>query len=87
MYLGCSPNPDKDVTPFAGVWIEMVCPLSTIARSLVTPFAGVWIEISIRSCLSFASRVTPFAGVWIEMSTTSTMQPQHSRHPLRGGVD
>ena len=34
------------VTPFAGVWIEI--PLSSFIAdtSFVTPFAGVWIEIT-----------------------------------------
>ena len=33
------------VTPFVGVWIEMLsCPQSAILDA-VTPFVGVWIEI------------------------------------------
>ena len=33
------------VTPFAGVWIEILAPRRVKLRSSVTPFAGVWIEI------------------------------------------
>ena len=33
------------VTPFAGVWIEIVRSLRNPSPSKVTPFAGVWIEI------------------------------------------
>ena len=33
------------VTPFAGVWIENILPLSPRHADRVTPFAGVWIEI------------------------------------------
>ena len=34
-----------NVTPFAGVWIEIFNRLLFIVKFLVTPFAGVWIEI------------------------------------------
>ena len=33
------------VTPFAGVWIEMVFVYCEECGVAVTPFAGVWIEI------------------------------------------
>ena len=33
------------VTPFAGVWIEILEETYCIVPCLVTPFAGVWIEI------------------------------------------
>ena len=33
------------VTPFAGVWIEMLIIHSFSGKCVVTPFAGVWIEI------------------------------------------
>ena len=35
------------VTPFAGVWIEIVKYGVDVLTGAVTPFAGVWIEISI----------------------------------------
>ena len=33
------------VTPFVGVWIEILVPDSNGVNLLVTPFVGVWIEI------------------------------------------
>ena len=33
------------VTPFAGVWIEILFIEPLILPPVVTPFAGVWIEI------------------------------------------
>ena len=33
------------VTPFAGVWIEIIRVPSPFTSICVTPFAGVWIEI------------------------------------------
>ena len=35
------------VTPFAGVWIEIVDLLLQHLNERVTPFAGVWIEITL----------------------------------------
>ena len=36
------------VTPFAGVWIEIVKAILSAQDRGVTPFAGVWIEIPSR---------------------------------------
>ena len=33
------------VTPFAGVWIEMLFDIGKNPVGIVTPFAGVWIEM------------------------------------------
>ena len=33
------------VTPFVGVWIEILLLLVSAKRVTVTPFVGVWIEI------------------------------------------
>ena len=33
------------VTPFVGVWIEIIKGIADKIRKLVTPFVGVWIEI------------------------------------------
>ena len=35
-----------NVTPFAGVWIEIIQSNNRAAPASVTPFAGVWIEIA-----------------------------------------
>ncbi len=35
----------KNVTPYAGVWIEMITAFISPSEGTVTPYAGVWIEI------------------------------------------
>ena len=35
------------VTPYAGVWIEMIATFTPRAMNNVTPYAGVWIEIEV----------------------------------------
>ncbi len=62
------------VTPFAGVWIEMLIIHSFSGKCVVTPFAGVWIEMLIIHSFSGKCVVTPFAGVWIEISKFGTME-------------
>ena len=37
------------VTPYAGVWIEIIWGNEDIRNRFVTPYAGVWIEISIKT--------------------------------------
>ncbi len=55
------------VTPFVGVWIEMVKPVPSDIICDVTPFVGVWIEIFITLLYNLITLVTPFVGVWIEI--------------------
>ena len=55
------------VTPYAGVWIEIVLIISNVYLHLVTPYAGVWIEIKKELESVCEDDVTPYAGVWIEM--------------------
>ena len=43
------------VTPFAGVWIEIIALGGILGNAVVTPFAGVWIEIV--RCLVFLQSV------------------------------
>ena len=38
-------NYGPQVTPFAGVWIEITSHMGYAKLKIVTPFAGVWIEI------------------------------------------
>ena len=33
------------VTPYAGVWIEILTDTTLKSDAIVTPYAGVWIEI------------------------------------------
>ena len=53
------------VTPFMGVWIEIVIGVIKLVGSAVTPFMGVWIEIFLRNDNVEYNPVTPFMGVWI----------------------
>ena len=57
----------NSVTPFAGVWIEILEVSCDNRYTVVTPFAGVWIEIVQTAGFDHPPAVTPFAGVWIEM--------------------
>ena len=57
----------EQVTPFAGVWIEIHSQVAMDFMDLVTPFAGVWIEMEEKLPEKHPQRVTPFAGVWIEI--------------------
>ena len=43
--MGVYVEGEAEVTPFAGVWIEIACGVSVYESAVVTPFAGVWIEI------------------------------------------
>ena len=56
-----------DVTPFVGVWIEIVFEFLFCSKISVTPFVGVWIEITKDCFNSMSNQVTPFVGVWIEI--------------------
>ena len=60
---------DTKVTPFVGVWIEILPQYRLSSKFVVTPFVGVWIEISTPAFKSSRSCVTPFVGVWIEINT------------------
>ena len=55
------------VTPFVGVWIEIVIQKKERMIKDVTPFVGVWIEIIYVFCRTKIAVVTPFVGVWIEI--------------------
>ena len=59
-----------NVTPRAGVWIEILEWRVKMKTSDVTPRAGVWIEIEYYMMLLSGTPVTPRAGVWIEIIVT-----------------
>ena len=71
------------VTPFAGVWIEILPPSAVITVLFVTPFAGVWIEICVILNDYTWPDVTPFAGVWIEIQRTAACSSGYVSLPLR----
>ena len=58
-----------NVTPLAGVWIEIALALAGLALLRVTPLAGVWIEIISLTWNRPTNSVTPLAGVWIEIGS------------------
>ena len=62
------------VTPFVGVWIEILLDHINCCDSSVTPFVGVWIEIKVIKFLKTLENVTPFVGVWIEISFAISRQ-------------
>ena len=72
------------VTPFAGVWIEMIAENRRWQQVSVTPFAGVWIEILELQRGYHGVSVTPFAGVWIEMVSSRTLNLYMSVTPFAG---
>ena len=58
------------VTPYAGVWIEIIIGNCVSFPPNVTPYAGVWIEIFLAYNDIVCLIVTPYAGVWIEIYIT-----------------
>ncbi len=63
------------VTPFVGVWIEIVPNPTSSWELTVTPFVGVWIEIIFAYAIANAPAVTPFVGVWIEIVRNTQKHP------------
>ena len=76
-----------DVTPRAGVWIEIRHSQWTGREPLVTPRAGVWIEIGISASNTTPSPVTPRAGVWIEITDQLEAQLRELSHSPCGSMD
>ena len=73
-----APLPAHLVTPFVGVWIEILSNIEDPHAFTVTPFVGVWIEIASAILRCSAVFVTPFVGVWIEiviLSSSETSSP------------
>ena len=57
-----------EVTPLAGVWVEIFIRYRDYNINIVTPLAGVWVEIG--NPLPYPAApgaVTPLAGVWVEI--------------------
>ena len=50
------------VTPFVGVWIEILTTQVFLLSVLVTPFVGVWIEISATAFPALRSRCHSLRG-------------------------
>ena len=75
------------VTPFTGVWIEIVEYIFRLVIHRVTPFTGVWIEIRKYEQTRKRKAVTPFTGVWIEIPVGAVMVGVGPSHTLHGCVD
>ena len=61
-------TPSSSVTPYVGVWIEIILPQAPFDIALVTPYVGVWIEIFVARFFTSIQKVTPYVGVWIEIT-------------------
>ena len=72
-----------NVTPRAGVWIEIMQGVLHPVIHTVTPRAGVWIEINIGVDFKKKDGVTPRAGVWIEISRLSPNCCKRKSLPVR----
>ena len=51
-----------EVTPFAGVWIEIRFCIEKRPTAMVTPFAGVWIEMETKRLNSIGYLSHPLRG-------------------------
>ena len=84
LWLHSPTVPRPQVTPLAGVWIEIKCTIAAAIRNYVTPLAGVWIEIMFFREHVSKNSVTPLAGVWIEMSLQKSVSYRYLMSlPLR----
>ena len=76
------------VTPFAGVWIEILVRSFISSPIFVTPFAGVWIEIeAYRDKLVCCYKSLPSRECGLKLRFMVSLVIPASRHSLRGSVD
>ena len=76
-----------EVTPRAGVWIEIFFLQIWLSVNFVTPRAGVWIEIGTGMVSKRHNPVTPRAGVWIEIILLRILVNTMPSHSPCGSVD
>ena len=74
------------VTPYAGVWIEILMLICLYQWALVTPYAGVWIEMTnydliLKLITSLPTRECGLKSSALLISSTTIC------HSLRGSVD
>ena len=74
------------VTPYAGVWIEILTHTCLYPWALVTPYAGVWIEICVESQISEDIWSLPTRECGLK-SLLYHLRIILDRHSLRGSVD
>ena len=72
------------VTPYAGVWIEILTDTTLKSDAIVTPYAGVWIEIVFTMIQALDTSVTPYAGVWIEITNHCSLSARSCVTPYAG---
>ena len=76
------------VTPFAGVWIEMIVPVSSLKTSICHSLRGSVDWNNTYHVINQFNYVTPFAGVWIEILwIEEAYEIMDEGHSLRGSVD
>ena len=72
------------VTPYAGVWIEIISPTCFCGIRVVTPYAGVWIEIfESLACSVFPSSL-PTRECGLKLSTDRINASQKNVTPYAG---
>ena len=75
------------VTPFAGVWIEIIeTPLPTMVKACHSLCGSVDWNLP-KPFKQVSQRVTPFAGVWIEIAVSGRHHRPQGSHSLCGSVD
>ena len=71
------------VTPYAGVWIEIMSVQILLMKSCVTPYAGVWIEIEKDVNNKEFGKSLPTRECGLKLSDLTTDRLQHSSLPTR----
>ena len=77
---------DMVVTPFVGVWIEIISAIPASMSCGVTPFVGVWIEIGIPHDIAVLIMSLPSWECGLKCQSADLFEFL-IRHSLRGSVD
>ncbi len=72
-------QPNENVAPFVGAWIEIIKSYELEQRRIVAPFVGAWIEIASSFGTRLGTLVAPFVGAWIEISVVLTEYVNYSK--------
>ena len=76
------------VTPFTGVWIEIVAGALVGAIRQVTPFTGVWIEINLTGIITSSAQASlPSRECGLKLYRLSCRWCVTAGHSLHGSVD
>ena len=74
----------EDVTPCAGVWIEIVFCFLLLLLVLSLPVRECGLKLSLHHSNICCVKVTPCAGVWIEIDKTAVMSLSFVVTPCAG---